>query len=93
VVWREWVHGTPGVHVIQWSRGLCKLVDVTERTDEEIIADEIGGDSVFTFTRGHDLDEPYIEFRAVAWTRGAVRAVLAGQSSADNGGRLVTINE
>jgi hypothetical protein len=47
-LWHEYERATVGKSAIRWSRGLRKLLlpDVEEQTDEEIAAEEIGGDTV-----------------------------------------------
>jgi hypothetical protein len=69
-LWREWELTTKGVHAIQWSRGLRGLLQLgAERTDEELVAEEIGGEVVYVFNDGED-------WRAVRETRGARAQVL-----------------
>ena len=46
IVWREYERATKGRQAITWSKGLRQLLAVTERTDEEIAAEEIGGDDL-----------------------------------------------
>ena len=46
VLWREYEHATKGRQAITWSKGLRQLLAVTERTDEEIAAEEIGGEDL-----------------------------------------------
>jgi hypothetical protein len=64
----EWERDTRGVQAIRWSRGLHKLVDVQEQTDEELRAIEIGGELVYIFAEG--------EWYVVSRTRGARARVL-----------------
>jgi hypothetical protein len=47
-LWREYERGTQGKSAIRWSRGLHGLLlpDVEEQTDEEVAAEEIGGETV-----------------------------------------------
>jgi len=45
-VWREYERATKGRQAITWSKGLRKILAVTERTDEEIAAEEIGGEDL-----------------------------------------------
>lgn len=78
-LWREWEEGTKGVHAIQWSRGLKKLVGITEQTDEELQAIEIGGEVVYTY-KNKDA-----EWRAICETRNARRRVL---EAAEHGGTI-----
>lgn len=64
-LWHEWESATRGIHAIQWSRGLRSLVGVAdEKTDEEVVAIEVGGDVVYEF-----LDRN--EWRAVVARKGA----------------------
>jgi hypothetical protein len=46
VLWREYERATKGRQAITWSKGLRQLLAVTERTDEEIAAEEIGGEDL-----------------------------------------------
>jgi hypothetical protein len=45
-LWHEYERATKGHQAITWSKGLRKLLAAPERTDEEIAAEEIGGDLV-----------------------------------------------
>jgi hypothetical protein len=45
-VWREYERATKGRQAITWSKGLRALLAVAERTDEEIAAEEIGGEDL-----------------------------------------------
>lgn len=64
-LWREWEAASKGVHAIQWSRGLRALAGATdEKTDEEVVAIEIGGDIVYEFRDRN-------EWRAVVARQGA----------------------
>jgi hypothetical protein len=45
-LWHEYEAATRGHQAITWSKGLKKRLDVCSRTDEEIAAEEIGGDVV-----------------------------------------------
>jgi hypothetical protein len=45
-VWREYERATKERQAITWSKGLRQLLAVTERTDEQIAAEEIGGDDL-----------------------------------------------
>jgi hypothetical protein len=74
-LWHEWEAATPGKHAIQWSRGLRALVDVAERTDEEIAAEEIGGENIAEFS--------VLEWVAITHTSGAQRKLL---EAAETGG-------
>jgi hypothetical protein len=49
-LWLEYERGTKGVHAIQWSRGLRReLALEPEQSDEELVAQEVGGETVYTF--------------------------------------------
>jgi hypothetical protein len=43
-LWHEYERATKGRQAITWSKGLRKLLAAPERTDEEIAAEEVGGD-------------------------------------------------
>jgi hypothetical protein len=43
-LWHEYERATRGHQAITWSKGLRRLLAVQERTDEDIAAEEIGGD-------------------------------------------------
>lgn len=45
-LWNEYEEATKGHQAITWSRGLRKVLGAVERTDEEIAAEEIGGEDV-----------------------------------------------
>jgi hypothetical protein len=45
-LWHEYERATKGHQAITWSKGLRKLLETPERTDEEIAAEEIGGDVI-----------------------------------------------
>lgn len=47
-LWHEYERATAGKSAIRWSRGLRAqlLPDVDEQTDEEIAAEEVGGDTI-----------------------------------------------
>lgn len=47
-LWHEYERATAGKSAIRWSRGLRALLlpDVEELTDEEVAAEEVGGDTV-----------------------------------------------
>ena len=49
-LWHEYEKATKRVHAIRWSNGLRKAVGIaTEETDEEIVAEEVGGETVYQF--------------------------------------------
>jgi hypothetical protein len=47
-LWHEYENATKGRSAIQWSRGLRKLLvpDLEDKTDEDIAAEEVGGETV-----------------------------------------------
>jgi hypothetical protein len=51
-LWLEYEKATKGHQAITWSAGLRKrlLAEVPERTDEDLAAEEVGGDVVLEFT-------------------------------------------
>ena len=59
---REYERATRGHQRITWSKGLRKLLAVDERTDEEIAAEEVGGDLVVLID--HDAWRTVTESRA-----------------------------
>jgi hypothetical protein len=68
-LWQEWERATHGVHAIRWSNGLRSAISLTaEKTDAEIVAVEIGGELVYTFS-GY-------EWGAVCRARGARSHIL-----------------
>lgn len=67
-LWREWERATKGVHALQWSKGLKKLLGVADTTDDEIVAVEVGGEVLYTF----DAEA----WQAVTMTHGARARVL-----------------
>lgn len=67
-IWHEWETGTKGQHFTQWSPGLKHLLGVNDRTDEEIVEEEEGGETVYTF----QLEE----WRAVCDTPAAAAKIL-----------------
>jgi hypothetical protein len=84
-LWHEWEEATKGVHSVQWSRGLRKLVALdVEKTDEEVVAIEIGGEVVYEF---HNRDH----WRAVVACPGArLRLLRAAERWGGAGvGRMV----
>jgi hypothetical protein len=77
-LWQEWEKATKGVRAIRWAQGLRAAVGLAdEKTDEEVVAEEVGGEEVFTFT---DADS----WKAVASTPGARALVLR---AAESGGQ------
>jgi hypothetical protein len=45
-IWHEYERATQGHQAITWSKGLRALLVVADRTDDEIVSEEIGGDIV-----------------------------------------------
>jgi hypothetical protein len=75
-LWLEWEKATRGVHAIRWSKGLRADVGMAdELTDEDIVAIEVGGDVVYTFSR--------LEWRLLVSRRGAMALIL---EAAEKGG-------
>jgi hypothetical protein len=84
-LWHEYERASRGHQAITWSKGLRKLLAAPARTDEELAAEEVGGDIVTLIEAsawraitvvpglpGYLLDE------AERGGASAVRAVLAG---------------
>jgi hypothetical protein len=67
-LWREWEQETRGVQAMRWSSSLKAVLGVLERADEELVGEEVGGETVHEFTT--------IEWWAVCGTRGAPTIVL-----------------
>jgi hypothetical protein len=82
-LWHEYEKATKGHQAITWSKGLRKIVnvDIFARTDEELAAEEVGGDLVLeistgawrTVTRVLGLEVRLLE----AWETGGPDAVIA----------------
>lgn len=68
-LWSEWESETHGKQAMRWSAGLKRVFAVAEKTDEEIAAEEIGGETV------HQFNE--LEWWAVWGTDGAPGRMLA----------------
>jgi hypothetical protein len=86
-LWREWEEATKGVQAIRWSAGLRDQLELgQEQSDEEIVAEEIGGEVVYVFT---DVDD----WRAVRETRGARAQVLELAERGGAGGAWVEITQ
>ena len=52
-IWHEWGHATRGKRFVIWSKGLRKLLlgeEDDEKSGEEIVADEIGGEDIADLT-------------------------------------------
>ena len=58
-LFNEWEQATRGVHAMQWSRGLRERMGVAHKSDDEIVAEEIGAEVVSTrgFADHHAYDE------------------------------------
>jgi hypothetical protein len=77
-LWHEWEAATAGVHAIRWSKGLRQEIGLAaEKTDEEIVQVEVGGEVIYTFS--------FAEWTAVCATRGAQGRILV---AAEEGGTL-----
>jgi hypothetical protein len=68
-IWHEWEQATKGRQFMRYSAGLRALVGLApEKSDEEIAAEEVGGEEVYAFSPE--------EWHAVCATRGAQAHVL-----------------
>jgi len=77
-LWLEWEKATRGVHAIRWSKGLRAEVGmIDELTDEEVVAVEVGGEILHTFSRQ--------EWTLLTRRRGAMAYVL---EAAESGGAV-----
>jgi hypothetical protein len=74
--WHEYEAATKGHQCITWSKGLRQLLAAPEKSDEEIAAEEIGGDIVTMI--------PAETWRAVCAVPGLPAAILDG---AERGGK------
>ena len=45
-LWHEWEHGSKGRKQLTWSRGLKARLEVEDLTDEQIAAEDVGGEDV-----------------------------------------------
>ncbi len=52
MLWHEWERGMHGARAITWSRGLKQRFHVKERSDEEIAAEEVGGQPLIELSAG-----------------------------------------
>jgi hypothetical protein len=75
-LFNEWEQATRGVHAMQWSRGLRQRVGVDHKSDDEIVAEEIGGEIVYVFERGPAFSEPYEAWHTLCRVRGARSRLL-----------------
>jgi len=70
-LWREWERATAGVPSLRWSKGLRAAVRLAdELTDDEVVAEEVGGAVVYRF------DATTTDWQRVCRLRGARWAVL-----------------
>ena len=77
-LFREWVAASHGKHSITWSRGLRQMYGLgPDRTDEELAAEEVGGEPVAEIDR--DL------WRAIANRRDGRRAQFLTAFETDDG--------
>lgn len=67
-IWQEYEVATRGCQFMRWSNGLKTLLGVNSKTDEEIVAEEIGGETIYTCTPE--------DWQAIVATRGARTRVL-----------------
>lgn len=74
-LWHEYELATKGRQSVTFSNGLKALYKIDEKTDEEIAAEEVGGELLYT------MDDE--EAKAVFRTRGGAAAVL---DAAEHGG-------
>lgn len=80
-LWREYETAMHGARCLTWSRGLKAGLKVEERTDEEIVAEQEGGEVLATLTldqwrtvkRGHGRAGALLETAEVQGARGIVR--------------------
>lgn len=49
-LWREWERASKGTQSLTWSRGLKKRFQVTEKTDEQLAAEKVGGVLIVNLT-------------------------------------------
>jgi hypothetical protein len=75
-LFNEWEQATRGVHAMHWSRGLRQRVGVDHKSDDEIVAEEIGGEIVYVFERGPAFSEPYEAWHTLCRVRGARSRLL-----------------
>lgn len=69
-LWREWERATAGITALRWSPGLRAAVQLgAEVTDEQAVAVEVGGVTVYTFA-------DHLDWQRVCRLRGARQAVL-----------------
>ena len=50
-IFREWIQGSRGRRIVEWSRGLRAALGVTERTDNDLVAEVDHAETVLEVTR------------------------------------------
>jgi hypothetical protein len=74
-LWHEYERATKGRQCITWSKGLRQLLDVEdEQTDEEIAAEEVGGDDIALI--------PGETWRVITWIPGMPAGILDASEKA-----------
>jgi hypothetical protein len=81
-IWLEWEHSTRGKQFIRWSVGLRQLLlgDEPEKSDEELAAEAVGGDTLLLLTDAWPQIRSVIGLRAgilEAAEKGGVAGVYA----------------
>lgn len=61
-LWREWEQATHGRQAVRWSKGLKGRFGIGRKTDEEIAAEQAGGEDIWAFVES--------EWKTVTATRG-----------------------
>ena len=80
-LWREWERATAGVPSLRWSRGLRAAVRLGEElTDDEVVAEEVGGEVVYRFDASTDDWQRVCRLRGGRWA--VLRAAEAGGTDA-----------
>ena len=74
-LWRTYERATKGHQAITWSKGLRALLGAIEKTDEELAAEEVGGDAIVRI--------PADIWRSVVWVPGLPAYLL---DEAERGG-------
>lgn len=67
-LFQEWEKATKGQHFTRWSRGAKDALAVVEKSDEEIVEEEVGGETIYVPTPE--------EWLAACRTRGAQSRML-----------------
>ncbi len=71
-LWKEWEQGSAGIRAIRWSPGLREAVGLgEEQTDEETVAEEVGGKTIYEFSGD--------EWRAVLRARARAAVLRAAE--------------